>query len=62
MLVLSRKIGESVTVGDSTVITITAIKGGRVTLGIESPFGVIRKELRPEAPKSTKEEKGPSDR
>ena len=40
MLVLSRKVNERIVVGDSLVITITAIRGDRVRLGFEGPPGV----------------------
>lgn len=59
MLVLLRKVGESIVVDDSTVITVTAVKGGKVTLGIVSNLGVVRGELREESSTST-EEKGSS--
>ncbi len=37
MLVLTRKPGESVTIGDNIKITIIEIKGRQVRLGIEAP-------------------------
>ena len=40
MLVLSRKVNERIVVGDSLVITVTAIRGDRVRLGFEGPPGV----------------------
>lgn len=49
MLVLSRKVGEKVMIGDSIVITVLEVVGGRVRLGIEAPdcVPILRKELRP---------------
>ena len=41
MLVLSRKVGEVVRIGDAITITIVEILGDRVRLGIEAPKGVI---------------------
>jgi carbon storage regulator len=49
MLVLSRKIGERILVGDQVIITVTAICGARVRLGITAPPHVLvrREELDP---------------
>ncbi len=48
MLVLSRKVGQEIVVGDSVRITITKVSGNRVTLGVEAPDDVriLRGELR----------------
>ena len=47
MLVLSRKIGESIVIGDSIVVTVTRVAGNRLTLGIDAPGDVriLRSEL-----------------
>lgn len=47
MLVLGRKPGESVRIGDEIVITVLAIEGDRIKLGIEAPAEVriLRQEL-----------------
>lgn len=37
MLVLTRKLGESVTIGDDIKISVIDIKGRQVRLGIEAP-------------------------
>lgn len=37
MLVLSRKHGEAIVVGDNITVTVVAIEGGRVRLGITAP-------------------------
>lgn len=49
MLVLSRKIGEQILIGDGIVVTVNRIDGNRVSLGIQAPSDVriIREELRP---------------
>jgi carbon storage regulator len=40
MLVLTRKSGEKVTIGDDVVVSILEIKGTQIKLGIEAPRGV----------------------
>ncbi len=47
MLVLSRKIGEVIEIGEGVAVTVVAIQGNRVRLGIVAPEGVriIRQEL-----------------
>jgi carbon storage regulator len=53
MLVLSRKEGEKLVVGENITIVISKISGNRVTIGIEAPrdVKVVRGELeREQAP------------
>jgi carbon storage regulator CsrA len=47
MLVLSRKIGEKVVIGDGIVLVVKRILGQRVTFGIEAPetVRIVRGEL-----------------
>lgn len=40
MLVLGRKVGESIVIGDTIVITFISIQGQQVRLGIEAPLDV----------------------
>jgi carbon storage regulator len=40
MLVLSRKVGERVTIGDGVVVTVLEVKGRQVRLGFEAPSDV----------------------
>jgi carbon storage regulator len=51
MLVLSRKDGEQILVGDDVVIKVLSIAGGRVRVGIEAPrhVPIRRSELTPSA-------------
>jgi carbon storage regulator len=51
MLVLSRKIGEKLIIGDNITVVVSKIAGNRVTLGIEAPGDVriVRGELEPHA-------------
>ena len=41
MLVLTRRVDESITIGDSIVLTVLAIEGERVKLGISAPREVL---------------------
>ena len=47
MLVLSRKVGEKLVIGDGIVITVNRVVGQRVSLGIEAPphVRIVRGEL-----------------
>lgn len=47
MLVLSRKLEESIRIGENIVVRVVKIKGGSVRLGIEAPkdIEVVREEL-----------------
>lgn len=40
MLVLTRKSGEGITVGDEVVVSVLDIKGSQVKIGIDAPRGV----------------------
>ena len=40
MLILTRKLGEQITIGNDIVISLLEIKGGHVKLGIEAPKGI----------------------
>jgi carbon storage regulator len=48
MLVLSRKVGERIWIGDNIAVTVVRITGGGVRLGIEAPseLPVVREELK----------------
>jgi carbon storage regulator len=41
MLVLSRKMNESIVIGDNIVVKVVEIHGNRVRLGIEAPADVV---------------------
>ena len=48
MLVLSRKVGEKILIGDEISVTVVRISGGGVRIGIDAPaeLPVIREELK----------------
>lgn len=50
MLVLSRKEGEKLVIGDNITVVVSRVAGNRVTLGIEAPSDVriVRGELKPQ--------------
>jgi carbon storage regulator len=47
MLILSRRPGESVTIGDDIMITVVSISGSQVRLGITAPreVRILREEI-----------------
>ena len=47
MLVLSRKAGERIVIGDNIAVVVNRVAGNRVTLGIEAPqrVKIVRGEL-----------------
>lgn len=57
MLKLTRKVGETVKVGDDVFVTVTKIRGGQVMLGFTAPreVNIARTEIigREEKPKVT---------
>ena len=40
MLVLSRKRGETITIGNGVTVTVLSIQGDRVKIGVVAPVGV----------------------
>ena len=49
MLVLSRKLGERIYIGDGVVVTVVDIDRGKIRLGIEAPrdVAIYREEVLP---------------
>ena len=41
MLILTRKVGESINIGNDIKVTVVSFEGGQVRLGIEAPRDVI---------------------
>jgi carbon storage regulator len=64
MLVLTRKTGESINIGDSILVTVVSVENGQVKLGIEAPGGVkiFRTELYEQIQRQNKSAAGPDRR
>lgn len=47
MLILTRRLGETLKIGDTIEVTVLGIKGNQVRIGINAPRGVsvVREEL-----------------
>jgi len=54
MLVLSRRVGERILIGDNISVTVVRVTGGGVRIGIEAPpeMPVIRQELKEQLDKA----------
>jgi carbon storage regulator len=62
MLVLTRKLGEKILIGDDITITVSEIGKSRVKVGIEAPAGcqILRSELVAESePRTTRSDADP---
>lgn len=52
MLVLTRRVGEKIQIGDGITVTVVRVRGDKVQLGIEAPVEVpIRRDEVPAEPK-----------
>jgi carbon storage regulator len=40
MLILTRRVGETVMIGDEVTVTVLGVKGGQIRLGINAPKSV----------------------
>lgn len=62
MLVLSRRVGESVVIGDDVTITVLDVRGDVIRIGIDAPrsVSVHRAELLQELADSNQESASPS--
>ena len=40
MLILTRRVGESVIIGDNVTVTVLGVKGNQVRLGVDAPRDV----------------------
>jgi carbon storage regulator len=52
MLVLSRKLGERIVIGDNIVVTVVKIERNQIRIGIDAPseVAVYREEIAPARP------------
>jgi len=52
MLVLSRKLGEKILIGEDIIITVVEVKGNRTRIGVSAPEDVkiLREEIVPAQP------------
>ncbi len=52
MLVLSRKVGEKILIGDDIVVTVVRLSQGVVRIGVEAPdnLPIVRKEIQKTSP------------
>lgn len=57
MLVLTRKIGETLRIGDAVTVQVLAVRGGQVSLGLVAPADVriFREEIYHEIQKQNRE-------
>jgi len=48
MLVLSRKVGERILIGDNIVVTVVRVAQGIVRIGVEAPaeMAIVREEIK----------------
>ena len=62
MLVLSRRLGESVVIGDDVVVTVLEVRGDVVRIGVDAPRSVPvrRQELLEEVAATNKQASSPS--
>lgn len=63
MLVLSRRVGESVAIGDDVIVTVLDVRGDVVRVGIDAPRSVPvhRAELLEQLQSSNQQAASPSD-
>ncbi len=41
MLILTRKIGESLMIGDNIIVTVLGVKGTQVRIGVNAPKAIV---------------------
>jgi carbon storage regulator len=58
MLVLSRKVGEKILIGENISVTVVRVAQGTVRIGIEAPsdLAIVREEIKDQQAKSPESE------
>lgn len=41
MLILTRRVGEAINIGDDVIVTVMAVNGSQVRIGIQAPKAMI---------------------
>ena len=64
MLVLSRKVGEKILIGDNISVTIVRVAQGTVRVGVEAPqeMAIVREEIKQQQQAASHDENVPSRR
>ena len=62
MLVLSRKVGEKILIGDNISVTVVRVAQGTVRIGVEAPdeLPIVREEIKDQQQGRPRERKVPS--
>jgi len=64
MLVLSRKVGERILIGDNISVTVVRVAQGTVRIGVEAPddLAIVREEIKDQQRTAPRDRKVPSPR